>query len=395
MQAKLLMTAATLAALFGWTATASAQYGPAPGPYGGYPSAPYGVAQYPGALGMAAYQPAPPPDAGAPASMGCTSAAGCGCNDSCCDDCCPGWCHRINVFGEFLYLRPRNAEVAYAVPINGNLAPGGQVQIGPVATLDPEYEPAFRGGVGFTLNECSAVVATYTNFESRTLDAVQLVGGGPDNPALWPLILSPFVFNPNILTLDAAALMDLNFELIDVDYKGLIAYNCDYRVNYVVGARYAQLDQLVAATYTAGVTTNNVVSAVNFDGAGLKLGLEGEYYACNSQFYAYGKGYASMIGGEFRTSYFSSSDADPSITDTSWSAGRLIGIYDLEVGVGWRNCADSIRLSVGYTYSIWTNVVKNNEWINSVQQNNFVDPSDNYRGLLTFDGLTAKAELLW
>lgn len=395
MQAKLLVFAATLAALFGWTSTASAQYGPGAGPYGGgggYPSAPYGIAQMPGGLGMAAYQPAPPPEASG--GISCTDAA-CGCGDaSCCDD-CPGWCHRINVFGEFLYLRPRNAEIAYAVPINGNLAPGGQVQIGPVATLDPDYEPAFRGGVGFTLNECSAVVATYTNFESRTLDAVQLVGGGPDNPALWPLILSPFVFNPNILTLDAAALMDLNFELIDVDYKGLIAYNCDYRVNYVVGARYAQLDQLVAATYTAGVTTNNVVSAVNFDGAGLKLGLEGEYYACNSQFYAYGKGYASMIGGEFRTSYFSASDADPSIVDTSWSAGRLIGIYDLEVGVGWRNCCDSIRLSVGYSYSIWTNVVKNNEWINSVQQNNFVDPSDNYRGLLTFDGLTAKAELLW
>jgi hypothetical protein len=63
--------------------------------------------------------------------------------------------------------------------------------------------------------------------------------------------------------------------------------------------------------------------------------------------------------------------------------------------VGWRNCCDSIRLSVGYSYSIWTNVVKNNEWINSVQQNNFVDPSDNFNGLLTFDGLTAKAELLW
>jgi hypothetical protein len=195
--------------------------------------------------------------------------------------------------------------------------------------IDPDFEAAFRGGVGFTLNECNAIVASYTNFESRTLNDVQLAGGGPDNPALWPLILSPFVFNPNILTLDAAALMDLNFELIDVDYKGLIAYNCDYRVNYVVGARYATLDQLVAATYTAGVTTNNVVSAVNFDGAGLKLGLEGEYYACNSQFYGYGKGSASLIGGEFRTSYFSNSDADPSITEPvdRWPP---VGIYDLK-----------------------------------------------------------------
>jgi hypothetical protein len=133
MQAKLLVFAATLAALFGWTSTASAQYGPGAGPYGGgggYPSAPYGVAQFPGAMGMAAYQPAPPPEApGAPGGIGCTDSA-CGCGDACCDDCCSGWCHRINVFGELLYLR-RGMRKSPAVPINGNLAPGGQVQIGP------------------------------------------------------------------------------------------------------------------------------------------------------------------------------------------------------------------------------------------------------------------------
>lgn len=393
MQTNSLWYAAALAVLFGWTSTASAQYGPGGGPYG--PSAPYGISQLPGALGLAAFQPSAPPEA--PGGIGCTDPA-CGCETGCCDDCCPGWCHRINVFGEFLYLKPRNAEIAYAVPIDGNFAQGVPpqiVQIGPVEVLDPDYEPAFRGGVGFTLNECSAIVATYTNFESRTLDAVQLPGGGPNNPSLFPLIFSPFPINAAQGTLDAAALMDLNFELIDLDYKGLIAYNCDYRVNYVVGARYATLDQLVAANYLAGVNNNNVVSAVTFDGAGLKLGMEGEYYACNSQFYAYGKGSASLIGGEFRASYFSNVNTDPAITNTSWSAGRLVGIYDLEVGVGWRNCCDTLRFSVGYSYNIWTNVVKNNEWINAVQQNNFVDPSDNFNGLLTFDGLTAKAEILW
>jgi hypothetical protein len=403
MQANSLWYAAALAALLGWTSTASAQYGPAAGPYGYGPGAPYGIAAMGGGMGggmgYAAYQPEAPPEA--PGGIGCTDPA-CGCEGgyggSCCDDCCSGWCHRINVFGEFLYLRPRNAEIAYAVPFNGNFAqnvPPQVVQIGPVAVLDPDYNEAFRAGFGFTLNECSSIVATYTNFESRTLDFVQVAGGGVDNPALWPLILHPFAFNAGQLTLDASGLMDLNFELIDVDYKGLIAYNCDYRVNYAVGVRYATLDQLVAATYLAGVNVNNVVSAVQFEGAGLKLGLEGEYYALNSQFFAYGKGYASLVGGEFRASYFSNSNVDPSIVDTSWSAGRLVGIYDLEAGIGWRNCCDTIRLSVGYTYSIWTNVVKNNEWINSVQQNNFVDQSDNFDGLLTFDGLTARAELLW
>ena len=41
------------------------------------------------------------------------------------------------VFGEFLYLRPRNAEVAYAVPMDGAvLSPTGAVQVGPTALVD-------------------------------------------------------------------------------------------------------------------------------------------------------------------------------------------------------------------------------------------------------------------
>lgn len=387
MQTKLFAYAALLAAVFGGTSSAWAQYGPA-APYG--PSAPYGIAAMPGGMGLAAYQPAPPPDPSA--GPGCGAACG-GCGDCC--DCCPGWCHRINVFGEFLYLRPRNAEIAYAVPVNGNLAPGQQVQVGPVEVLDPEFQPGFRAGVGFTLNECSAIVGTFTNFESSTSDSVQLAGGGPNQEVIWPLLRHPFPVNAGQFTLDAAARQEINFELIDVDYKGLIAYNCDYRINYLVGVRYAQLDQLVQATYSAPVNVANVLSTVDFEGAGLRLGLEGEYYAVNSQFFAYGKGIMSLIGGEFRTTYQSNSNFDPAIVDTSWTAGRIVGIYDLEVGVGWKNTCDTFRLNVGYTYSIWTNVVKNNEWINAVQQNNFVDQSDNFNGLLTFDGLTARAEVRW
>jgi hypothetical protein len=40
-------------------------------------------------------------------------------------------------------------------------------------------------------------------------------------------------------------------------------------------------------------------------------------------------------------------------------------------------------------------MVRTNEWINAVQNNNFTDPSDNFEGLMTFDGLTARVELRW
>jgi hypothetical protein len=396
MQTKLFGCAAMLAALFGWTGSVLAQYGQASGSYG--PSAPYGISQMSSALGgLASFQPPAPEPEGAPGTIGCSDA--CGQGDCCCDCCCPGWCHRINIFGEFLYLRARNAEIAYAVPVDGGLPPagfGGTLQVGPVATLDPDWEPAYRVGAGFTLNETTAIVASYTNYESRTLDQVQTPGGGPAT-GVFPLVLNPFPVAAGALPLDAFGLMDLNFRHIDVDYKGLIAYNCDYKVNYVVGVRYTELEQLLAVRYEpiAIQLGANVLSNVDFEGAGLKLGMEGEYYGVNSQWFAYGKGYASLIGGEFRTTYQSGFDIDAQVVNTSMNVGRLVGIYDIEVGAGWRNHCDNIRISAGYTYSIWTNVMKNNEWINAVQQNNFVDQSDNFNGLLTFDGFTVKAELLW
>lgn len=408
MQTRSFVLAATLAALFALTNVVSAQFGPSAGPYGypgmGGPSAPYGISHMGGGSpygmpnAMAAYQPEP--DGGPPAPVscgeptcGCEGNGGCGCNDCCC---CPGWCHRIQVFGEFLYLRPRNAEIAYAVgvdnvPTNG---PGGNqdVPVTPVQVVDPDYQGGFRTGIGFTLNECSAVVATYTHYEANTADDIVIPGG--IGVALTSLVSVPFPINAAASYLDAAAFSDFDLDILDVDYKGLIAYDCNYKVNYLIGARYAALENQFNAVFTT-VGFEQVYSAVQFDGAGLKLGLEGEVYSANQQWFAYGKGAASYVGGEFRTRYVMGSSVDPLITDTAWEAGRLVSIYDLEVGIGWRNECDNFRLSVGYMYNTWFNVVKNNEWINAVQNNNYVDPSDNFNGMITFDGFTFKAELLW
>ena len=42
-----------------------------------------------------------------------------GCTDNCCANACvPCW----QVYGDFLYLRPRNADVEYAVPMNGPIS---------------------------------------------------------------------------------------------------------------------------------------------------------------------------------------------------------------------------------------------------------------------------------
>jgi hypothetical protein len=391
MHKRLYLLAAILAAC-GFTTSATAQQG-MPGSHYGYSPAEYA---------MAAYQdPSGPP--GMPGMMGgpsCDAGGGCGCGAACggagCGcGCCQGWCHKINVFGEYLYLRARNAEVAYAVPIDGALgAPPEEVQVGPVAIVDPDYDSAFRFGAGFTLNECNAVVVTYTQFDTTTADAVTLPGGAPATAIIDSLVSHPEL-DAAVGPLDAAANLQIQFKTLDVDYKGLIAYCDDYKVNYLIGARWGQIHQHFNASFT-DIGLDTVRSDVEFDGGGLRLGLEGERYATNTGFFAYGKAVSSLVGGEFKTRYQSRDlIADTLIADTSWRSGRIITINDLEVGIGWRNYCDNLRLNVGYTYSFWTNTVLTREWINAVQQNNFVDQSDNFNGLISFDGLTARVEVLW
>jgi hypothetical protein len=46
------------------------------------------------------------------------------------------------------------------------------------------------------------------------------------------------------------------------------------------------------------------------------------------------------------------------------------------------------RATVGYCYSVWTNMVKTDDWIHGVQQNMFQNMDDP----ITFDGLVLRVE---
>ena len=74
--------------------------------------------------------------------------------------------------------------------------------------------------------------------------------------------------------------------------------------------------------------------------------------------------------------------------DTSWQAGRVVPVLDLELGAGWTSPGGCLRLSAGYLVSAWFNTVTTEDFIRAVQANDFVDLGDN----LTFDGLRANAE---
>jgi hypothetical protein len=309
-----------------------------------------------------------------------------------CNDCPPVWAHRSGIFGELMVLRARGVEVAYAVPIDGAIVPPPVVpiQVGPTAVADPDYSAGFRIGGMYALDDCSSVSLTYTRFQSSSVDAAATTA---------PLVLRSLVFHPGTANagsdfLAAFANSDVKFDLVDADYRGVWAADDLSVINYLVGVRYAGLGQDFRGVYSGTGTTDTLVSNMNFDGAGMRLGIDGTRFACNSGFLVYGKTSASFIAGEFRGRYTQSSDVDPIIVDTSWKAGRLISILDLELGAGWQSCCGRWRVSGGYMVAGWFNTVPQNQWIQAVQTNNFVGLS-NTMNPITFDGFTARLEYRW
>ena len=146
-----------------------------------------------------------------------------------------------------------------------------------VATADPDYSNGFRIGFGAILSECSAIAVTYAQLDNDEFDTISL--SGLDNAVLRSLVSNPNpIVAPDQDGLDAAATLQTQFKLLDIDYKGLFAYDSTYQVAWVVGARYGKLKQDFAAGF-AQATTEEVLAESIFEGGGLKLGLEGQALA--------------------------------------------------------------------------------------------------------------------
>ncbi len=387
--------AATLVALGLTTSSVLAQlpYGPPPGGMAypmPYPAAGPMMTGATAPIGtVAPIQPAYSGLVPASFSGGAESCSNCG-HEECSGDCgsCSGcgWCHKFAAFGEFLYLRARDAEVAYAVPVDGpvtdpiNSVP---IEVGRTGVLDPDHEPSFRVGFSFVLDEYRSITAQYTMFESDTHDAIST--SAPN--VLYPLVTHPSTFDAGNQMLDAVASHSINFDLIDLDYRLMIDC-CDRSQTVVmVGARYGQLTQRFRSLFSA-TGTENVDTNISFDGVGVRGGIEHERYSASRRWLVYGKLHGSLLAGEFRADYQQRMSFDPVIVNTSWRAGRIVPIMDLEFGFGWQSKCETWRLTAGYVFSGWYNVVKTDDWIDRVTSGGFVDLGDT----MTFDGIVARVE---
>ncbi len=290
--------------------------------------------------------------------------------------------------GEFLLLRPGSDKVSYAVPIDGAIAPPDgvpPVQVGRESVLDPGYNAGFRVGFDRALTDRTSLGLVYSHFESRTSDQVTVEAPG----VLRSLINHPGTVAAPTDFLDASGRYGIDFRMADIEFRRHLSCGPQHLVSGLVGVRYAHLDQRLASEFTDGIAIETVDSRINFDGGGIRFGLEGERHSARSGFLAYGKTGASFLAGEFSSSYVQADSFRDVVVDTGWREDRVVTILDVELGVGWTSADGGLRLTAGYMFSGWLNTLTTGELIQAVQTNDSVSVHDT----LTFDGLAVRGEL--
>jgi hypothetical protein len=294
------------------------------------------------------------------------------------------------VYIDWLDLQARGGDIAHAQQQNG-IGGAGTVPFGDIGTLDIGFNSGVRVGGEIACNACSGVAVDYTYFTSTAndhLDAPDIPGGGG---AIGSLVHHPGA----AITASAGpvdATYDVDFQLADVVYRHLWMTGRRYAVNYMVGAEFGHLQQDFTQTgiFAGGQGgTIDTTSTISFDGGGMKAGVDGEQRLCGC-FFVYGKATAAALSGQFDSRYqMFNSTSDAVLARSKWQDDRVIGQLDTELGVGWTHCR--WRLSAGYVFSEWTNVVDTSSFINAVQGDNYTNVRDN----LTFDGMVTRLECCW
>ena len=312
----------------------------------------------------------------------CLDGADCLDNTACLG--CPA--PKTRIFADFLYLAARDADLVYATPTTGFGT--GATPIGDMGIVDPGYEPGMRFGVSRSLGEWGEVEATYTRFESNAIDAISTSAN--NGTYIQSNVTHPAVNAGSGNPTAATAGYDIDFDLVDVDVKRSAGDMSGFAAKWLAGVRYGHLNQdFNSALVNVGNTT--VSTDVEFEGVGLRLGLEGERQNC-SGILIYGRGIVNMMFGEFKGSYLQQDFAGVTAM-TTYTDDRIVPVGELELGVGWTSPSGRITVRCGYYVAGWFNSLTTPGFIRAVQTGNFSSSADELNDTLMFDGLVVRTGL--
>lgn len=237
------------------------------------------------------------------------------------------------MFGDFLYLQVTDADVTHAQQQDG-IGGAGTVPFGEIASLGQDFNPGFRVGGSVACGPCSGVSVSFTHFESdsaSSLDAPDIFGGGG--------AVGSFVHHPGTALTASAGPVDatyaVDFQLADAMCRTMWKNCATHTLAWSIGAQFAHLDQdfLQSGNFGGGLGGDiDTQSNIDFDGAGIKIGVDGERRGKHG-LGAYGKLSLAAMTGRFSGRYsMYNQSTDQYLAEANWKDDRVIGQFEYEAG---------------------------------------------------------------
>ena len=278
--------------------------------------------------------------------------------------------------------------MAHAIQQNGTGGPGTTPN-GRVGVVDQQYEPGFRFNFEKCLSSCTSIVASYTRVDSHATDNLTQAAGVGSTVA--SLVMHPETVNAGSTSTLVDALYDIDLQTVDLEISQLLSGGCNHAINYSVGGRYGNLEQQFSqiGSFAPPVGVIQTSTDIDFNGGGLRLGLDGRRKVGCRGFSVYGKSFINVLFGEFSSTYTQTNRTTTVVEAYStWNDDRVVPVLEYELGVSWASCCGRLRVSTGYYTAFWFNAITTPEYVQAVQNANFVNLGDT----IAFDGLTMKAE---
>jgi hypothetical protein len=284
--------------------------------------------------------------------------------------------------------------------------------------LEFDYESSYRIGGGYRLCGCGEEIRfLHTRLKSEADDAfVSEAITGVGFRHIIPF--KPPQFPGGRVEIDA----DVDVKSFDLEWAktiplgGRVCCDCDcagpcmgdcggcgdpcgascplWEITWSAGIRYAEADwrRRWTSFNDVGAEIGGVVSAMDFDGVGIKTGLEGRRYFFETGWLSvYGKGDISLLWGELDFDLQQRDELDlPTQVLVSNEVRQIIPVTELEAGLTAQVTCNS-RISGGYLLSAWHDLGFRDDFVNDITFPIVYDDAN----ILGFHGWFVRAEIAY
>lgn len=271
---------------------------------------------------------------------------------------------------DYLLLQPRRRAQDFAIV---DVSPDGLPQ-GSVQSVLWDTNSGFRAGGGYQFPSHWDAGIYYTYFFTGNERTVFAPPGGN----LYATLTHPAITD----AVDSAfAQSGLKYQVLDVEFGRRIEEGESFSLWIGGGGRFAWIKQSLLAVYDGQSAYEATVSSpLNFSGAGLRVGAQGDWKLGHGLGF-YGRAFGSLLAGNIHSRLIeTANDGSSSVVDVSDHYRKVVPVAEIGLGVFWQR--ENWRALVGYEFINWFNLVDSPDFTSEISNKLNYRTSD-----LSLDGL--------